>query len=797
MNRTLTQTIVGMMPGHRVATALMVAVPVVLLFLHPATAILLGAAAVLWGFRRHWPALAAPLLLAWAVRSLVLVVHAMGVRLPDDAHDAITFHKLATRWSQGAPVEFQTGSDLYPWLLSWPYRLLGPDPVLGEAINVVLQVTAIGLFAAAANQVWDRRVGKSVAWVGAVFPSLVLYGVVMMREALILVLMATWTYHTVRGQAESSLRRAPIAIAALYGLQILQQGFTYIAPIAAAWTLVGPFIHRLSTKRLVLGVLLVAPIYLALAMVVLQADDSPAAPAGLEEVKEAQEVRLYGRAAYPEWTVLDAETSIVFVAAIRFFLLLFAPLPTWIQGIPDAIAFLDGLAYGALILLGLWSFWRRRPDRTLAAVVLMLVVGLAVYAMGTSNYGTGFRHRAKFSLLLMVVAAPQLHHMASRFKSRFVGASKSRRVRNLVRRPRILYLNNDAAGFERQRAPLVKQASTRFDTRVGLPAGRGDAKGFRMWRKSVSPLREWRSSRSVQRFVARQRPDLIHAFTIKPVLYGTMAARRQRVPIVNTITGRGHVFLARGVRAWVLRQGVKLLYRQVLDGRGVVTVFQNRDDHALFVKLGLVDPAQTRVVPGSGVDLEAYRSSPLPQEPIVVLPARMLKTKGVEDFVKAARILRERGVAAHLILVGDPDPGNPASIPELQLRSWAKEGIITWWGHRSDMASVYQRARVVCLPSHGEGVPMVLLEAAACGRPLVATDVPGCRDVVVPGQTGRMVPVQDPRALADALEVVLRDGPGAARMGAAARRHVEQHFDRRRVHALYLELYDELLSQRA
>jgi glycosyltransferase involved in cell wall biosynthesis len=225
------------------------------------------------------------------------------------------------------------------------------------------------------------------------------------------------------------------------------------------------------------------------------------------------------------------------------------------------------------------------------------------------------------------------------------------------------------------------------------------------------------------------------------------------------------------------------------------TIVQNPDDIGLLIKMGVPED-RLRLIRGAGVDTEVFSPAlESPPEPITVLfSARMLWDKGAGEFVEAARLLTEAGVKARFILVGAPDPGNPASIPEETLSAWRGENGVEWWGHRDDMRSVFHTAHIACLPSYREGLPKVLLEAAACGLPIVATDTPGCREIVRDGDNGVLVPVQDAQALAVALRSLIDDGMLRAKMGRRAREIVLAEFSQEQVIAETLAVYHELIQ---
>jgi glycosyltransferase involved in cell wall biosynthesis len=281
---------------------------------------------------------------------------------------------------------------------------------------------------------------------------------------------------------------------------------------------------------------------------------------------------------------------------------------------------------------------------------------------------------------------------------------------------------------------------------------------------------------------------------MKPVLYGSLASRLAGIRgVVNALAGLGWSFSSRNWRARLLRPWIRLAFRALVS-QGTVIV-QNPDDAAVVRDEGVM-AERIRMIRGSGVDIECFRPQPEAEgQPRVVLPARMLRDKGVVEFVEAARLLRAQGSAARFVLVGDPDPENPASLSVAQLNAWRDEGIVEWETWRDDMPAVYQGAHVVCLPSYREGLPKVLLEAAASGRAIVATDVPGCREIVRQGDNGLLVPPRDARALAEALRKLVDDPVLRRRMGQRGRKIAETEFSVEKVIAETLAVYREVLIQ--
>ena len=319
-----------------------------------------------------------------------------------------------------------------------------------------------------------------------------------------------------------------------------------------------------------------------------------------------------------------------------------------------------------------------------------------------------------------------------------------------------------------------------------------------MDRRSLNPLREAKLLAWLVSLFRTERPALVHGFTIKCAVYGSLAARLAGVQArVNAVAGMGYVFTSNDTKARVLRPLVRTLLRAALDGGNARLVLQNPDDVALFEAAGLVDRNHVRLIPGSGVDCSRFVARDGQRDPArplrVLLAARLLWDKGLAEYVEAARRLRGEDRAIEFLLAGDPDPGNPAAVPESIVRGWADEGVLQWLGHVDDMAGLFASVDVVVLPSYREGLPKGLIEAAACALPLVTTDVPGCREVVSDGVDGLLVPVRDAAALAAAIARLHDDPELAARLGKAARAKALAEFDEQIVIARTLAVYRELL----
>lgn len=369
----------------------------------------------------------------------------------------------------------------------------------------------------------------------------------------------------------------------------------------------------------------------------------------------------------------------------------------------------------------------------------------------------------------------------------------------------ILFVVNAPEFFLSHRLPIAVAArEAGYDVHVASAPGDSvqviRAKGFihhsiGFARSGQNPLVELRTLVSLLRLFHRIRPDLVHLITIKPVLYGGIAARLVGVPgVVSAVSGLGTVFLAHTKLAKLRRWLIAKLYKAAFRQSNLAVIFQNPDDRDMLTSLGALEVRDTRMIRGSGVSLDAYPCVPEPEanKPVVVMAARLLRDKGVFEFVEAARLLRDRGVKTRMKLIGSADPGNLTSVTEAELDQWRKQGVVELMGFRSDIAEQYAAANIVCLPSYREGLPKSLVEAAACGRAVVTTDVPGCRDAITPGETGLLVPVKDSVALADAIQKLIEDSELRKRMGRAGRGLAEEAFAIEKIVAQHLKIYDEV-----
>ena len=377
-------------------------------------------------------------------------------------------------------------------------------------------------------------------------------------------------------------------------------------------------------------------------------------------------------------------------------------------------------------------------------------------------------------------------------------------------RGRLLFVINDLAFLVSHRLAVTQAASEAgYEVHIAAP---GDVASERelagslfhlhrltMHRHNTNPVAEFRSFWEICRIFRRLKPDIVHLVTIKPVIYGGIAARLAGVPaVVSAFSGLGYIIIGSSRRSRFLSLLVKPFYRFALRHRSQRVIFQNDSDRTTIEGLGVDLAGKVEMIPGSGVDLALFAPAPEPAGPVtVVVPSRLLHDKGIVEFVEAARILKGEGSAARFVLVGDAPKENPSSIDPDLLAAWKAEGAVEFRGYRSDMPEVYRQSHIVVLPSYREGFPKVLIEAAACGRPVVTTDVPGCRDAIRADRTGRLVPARDSVALAGAMRGLIEDRQTRLRMGIAGRALAERSFSVEQVTRRHLDIYRGLCPGKA
>lgn len=371
---------------------------------------------------------------------------------------------------------------------------------------------------------------------------------------------------------------------------------------------------------------------------------------------------------------------------------------------------------------------------------------------------------------------------------------------------RILFVVNAAEFFLSHRLPIAIAAQEAgFDIHVATAEG-AEVQSIQSFgfshhvvpfaRSGQNPLNELKALISLIKLFKTLKPSLVHLITIKPVLYGGIAARMTGIKaVVSAVSGLGTVFIAETFMARLRRWLVIVMYRFAFNQKRLSVIFQNPDDRDVLLSLKTLKAYQVRMIRGSGVDLLLYPFVPEPEGvPIVVMAARLLKDKGVIEFIEAAKILSDRNVLVDMRLIGSLDIGNPTSVTQAELDQWTAEGYVKLVGYQKDIAKYYSEANIICLPSYREGLPKSLVEAAACGRPVVTTDVPGCRDAITPEKTGLLVPAKNSIALADAIEILAQDAELRKTMGEEGRALAEDVFAIEKIVGQHMVIYRDLLE---
>ncbi len=315
-------------------------------------------------------------------------------------------------------------------------------------------------------------------------------------------------------------------------------------------------------------------------------------------------------------------------------------------------------------------------------------------------------------------------------------------------------------------------------------------------RGSINPVQTLKLLFDLKNKLKKIQPDVVHLVTIKPVLIGGLASILAKVPaIVYAISGLGFIFTNTMLKAKILRLGIIPLYRLALSAKNKTVIVQNLDDLRILRQYVAIPESQTVLIPGSGVNLEQFNIQPLPLENKTVLMAcRLLADKGVYEFHQSVLLLKEKYPNVRFVLVGGVDPDNPASLTEQELTEWVTNNDLEWWGHQTNMSEVLSQATIVVLPSYREGMPKVLLEAQALGRPIVTTDVPGCREAIENGKTGFLVKVKNAQSLADAIEKLINNDELCLEFSHNARVLAEQKFDIKQVVNTHIHIYEKLVQ---
>jgi glycosyltransferase involved in cell wall biosynthesis len=378
-------------------------------------------------------------------------------------------------------------------------------------------------------------------------------------------------------------------------------------------------------------------------------------------------------------------------------------------------------------------------------------------------------------------------------------------VLRMIGRDSVLYVVSEDWAFLSHRLPMARAAreggfEVHVATHIGLAGEAIRAEGFvvhdipfrRGGRSPMAALSTILALRRLERLIA---PTLVHHVGLQCCVLGGLAALGTDQPQINALTGLGYTFTGDKSRAGTFRRIMTATLKFLLNRPHSIALVQNPDDRAALQAIGIHDD-RLNLIPGSGVDTELLQPLPEPDGPITAgFAGRLLTDKGIRALVAAHRLLRKRGLDMRLLIAGEPDPANPASVSPQEVQAWSREPGITLLGHVDDIASLWRRAHIAALPSHREGLPKSLLEAAAFGRPMVATDAPGCREIAIAGHTGLLVPVEDPPALAEAIATLAASPELRARYGAAARELVVAQMSAQAIGEATLRLYRSMTGE--
>jgi glycosyltransferase involved in cell wall biosynthesis len=368
---------------------------------------------------------------------------------------------------------------------------------------------------------------------------------------------------------------------------------------------------------------------------------------------------------------------------------------------------------------------------------------------------------------------------------------------------KLLFLTPDDATFVAQRVVMAKGAEKiGYEIHVGVPdegfVNKIKELGF-IWhnvdlnRGGINPVSDLIPFLKLVRLLRKEKPYIMQCISIKPGIYGTIAGRLAGLQrIVCLVNGRGYAFEGRGLKGKILKFIAKTLYKIAYSYPKVKVIFQNPDDREYFIQEKLIERDRTYLIRGSGVNMEKFYPEPEPvtDTPVVLFVGRLIWTKGVGELIEATKNLRNEGLKFTLQIIGYPDERNPDTVPKKYLEELNANGTIQWIGRQTDMPRFYRAANILALPTnYNEGLPLTLLEAASCGRCLISTDAPGCREIVRPGVNGILVPPKTVKELTDAMRTLIQDPEMRARFGQNSTRIVKEEFSSEIVVSKLLELY--------
>ena len=317
-----------------------------------------------------------------------------------------------------------------------------------------------------------------------------------------------------------------------------------------------------------------------------------------------------------------------------------------------------------------------------------------------------------------------------------------------------------------------------------------------MERGGISFLKDLRSVFFIWSFFKKEKPDIVHLITIKPYLYGGIISRLTKVPcLVSAISGLGTLFISTNLKSRLLRLFLKPIFKFAFNHLNQKIIFHNKEDVNLLQNWGALNPVKVKILKGSGVKLENFKNFQEQEgTPVVCFASRLLREKGIFEFVYAAKLLKSKDIKARFCIAGNLDINNPSGLNKDDLKKITEDGEVEFLGFQEDIPTLFSKSHIICLPSYREGFPKTLIEAAAAGRSVVTSDVPGCRDAIIPKKTGLLVPVKDYKKLADAIEWLIENPTERIAMGREGRKFAEKEFGIEKIVQHHLDIYEELLA---
>ena len=377
-----------------------------------------------------------------------------------------------------------------------------------------------------------------------------------------------------------------------------------------------------------------------------------------------------------------------------------------------------------------------------------------------------------------------------------------------MKKKKLLILVNYLSFFLTHRLPIAEESlNNGFEVFIGYGELRGadpkflEKKGFKLNLIPIEPgginfFKDLKTIYHIWNYFKRVKPDIVHLVTIKPYLYGGFVSRITKVPnLVSAVSGLGTLFINNDLKSKILRLFLYPVYKFAFNHKNQKIIVQNNDDLNFLLEWGVLDLSKVKLFKGSGVEISNFTNLKECSGKInICFAARLLRDKGVYEFINAAKLLKKRGVNARFFLAGDLDQNNPSGLTLDELNKIKREGFIQYLGYQEDIPSLYSKSHIICLPSYREGLPKSLIEAAAAGRAIVTTDVPGCRDAIIPNETGILVPSKNVKKLADALERLIKYPKLRITMGKAGRKFAEKEFPINKIVQKHLDIYQDLLS---